>query len=471
VTGDRAGEYVSAEGAELYLEARNAVESREYDRRTFGYFTGIYPKQFTDGQAELIRIRTEFNALAMALNNLVGMNMLELDPEAEERWKFWIRQRYRSTEGYYSTLYNIISFVTGPDGKEVYGDERWEIIAQELTREIETHAFWDTWQVATEIRDKKLRALPAGATSEMRRAIYDEFYQTLATVETSGMMDAAERPWFIGYKPPRLVWEDIEGFFWHTALSALEPYDATKETYPEYLERREEFLNNEVPIIVKSSEVLWEQLAKIEYLDPSVNKVSDIIDRLMEVASAEGHEEWRRSRMTVDDAIMDWWDRHRIQPFWDEAGDLDVNARELWFREHPAPTEEEIIGGVKDEFPQFSDEEIYEAIHGRQIWDVKDRLEQETIERRGEEMGKLESNVEVRKWVSWKSVYGMLSTPSRLERRPKCGTSSSSEAAMRASSTRRSRSASPLTTRTRCDTSYLSLNVRWRTWALARSKR
>jgi len=393
VTGDRAGEYVSAEGAELYLEARDAVESREYNRRVFGYFTGIYPKQFTDAQVLLIQTRTEFNALAMALNSLVGMNMLELDPEAENRWDFWIRERYHSVEGYFSTLYNIISFVTGPDGKEVYDDERWEIIAQELTREVETHAYWDTWEVATNIRDKKLRALPAGATSEMRRAIYDEFYQTLATVETSGLMDAAQRPWFIGYKPPRLVWEDIESFFWHTALSALEPYDATRETYPEYLERREEFLNNEVPVIVKSSEVLWERLAKIEYLDPSVNKVDDIIKRLMDVASAEGYEEWRRSRMTVDDAIMDWWDRHRIQPFWDEAGDLDVNARELWFREHPAPTEEEIIGGVREEFPQFSDEEIYEAIHGRQIWDVKDRLEQETIEKRGEEMGKLEERL------------------------------------------------------------------------------
>jgi hypothetical protein len=263
---------------------------------------------------------------------------------------------------------------------------------------VATRAYWNAYDEISTDRDNALAALPEGSPGFKRHEIWEVFWTGVGNLESNELLDPANRPWFVGYKPPRLVWNDIEAFFWHTAMSGLSEYNPDQETYPEFLARKEQFLVNDLPMIVASSNVLWERLDSIEYLDPSM-AIEDIGARLLLIANPEGYDAYYKRIATLDDALFRVWEDNYWSEYWESVEgksneDRAIAEREFYdkWSENPfdktrevGPSEQQMVQWVFDAYgDRWTEQEILDAINPT-IYSAEQRLNLKRAELLGEE--------------------------------------------------------------------------------------
>jgi hypothetical protein len=349
-------------------------------------------------------MKNENNRTAWAMNELVGMEMFKLDAQAESRWEFWKDHRYTSPEGYLYSLYNIIRFTQDEEGTQLYGPERFEYVQQAIHEEVVTRNYWDEVDRSRNSLMQEIANLPEGSPGWVRQEKYQAHWDHIASLEGQPSYDPAARSWFVGYKPARLVMQDIEAQFWQTAMSLLPPYDPEKETYVEYMTRKDEFLATELPNIAMSSTVLWEKLDSIEYLDESVNGVDNIMARLLQIANPEGYDAYKKSRDTVDDALFHVWEDKYYDLYWkmvegkknEEWSMAERQFYNMWSNNpldntrEVGPQTQDLVGWVQEAYPsRWTDAEILEAINP-QIYSAQERRIQDQLKNRPEDIVRVE---------------------------------------------------------------------------------
>ena len=207
------GSFEFEAGAQLWLDARDAVEGADYSSRVLGYFTSIYPKEFTADEADLLALRDQINMLKYTLNNEAGAVIFNMDPDVDKRWDFYRDQRYNTPEGWIADLYGARRY-TIVDGVQLRGEERNEYIAQNILESQQTRARYEAINKLRQEYLERLSNIDIGAPWEEKQPAYLEFIEQMAKIEADPQYGAARTEWTIGWKPKRLVWEDIRHLFW-----------------------------------------------------------------------------------------------------------------------------------------------------------------------------------------------------------------------------------------------------------------
>jgi len=192
---------------DLWSDARRQIETEEYTQGIMGFFTGIYGKTFTDADAELLRLRDEINNLKFAMNNEVRADIFDYYPDPDRRWSFYTEERYNTPEGWISNLYGTIRMTRTPEGKQLLGLDRLDLISQRIREEQARSAFFEGFREAKETLQDALALLPMGAAPKLKERAYQDYAATidlLYTEEIKALFLKSNN--VVGYKPKRLVY-------------------------------------------------------------------------------------------------------------------------------------------------------------------------------------------------------------------------------------------------------------------------
>ena len=160
---DEAMVAIATRAGERYDKARKDLEKSEQYARMIGYFTGIYGKEYSQGEEELYAARDHATKLRREIARDAGVE------------EFYKDYRYNTAEGMAYGLYSTISHVSDEEGKQLYGAERWAAVQEQLSQQ-QAHA----GQIAAtagarRMVELELAGLAVGTPYEVRKPIYDTY--------------------------------------------------------------------------------------------------------------------------------------------------------------------------------------------------------------------------------------------------------------------------------------------------------
>ena len=377
--------YIDEEAAEIWNQTMLEYRNIEWARRTIGYFTSIYGKQFTDADAALLELRDEINMLKRSLNDEMLATIFELYPDADQRWGVYRDKRYDTPEGWVQDLYSMLGWTRTTDPEtgieeKLWGQPRRDYISQSIGERQATQDRFTAIDAARKELQDTLLALPIGAPTELTRQAVRDYMAKIGTIESATVYDESRREWIVGYKPKKLVWEDIRNLFWNTVLKTW-PGRQDGEEWEDYQARIQDWMNVQFPLMAAESEDLWSQLYAIKWVDPSVNRPENIIENLQLEATYEGYLQWKKDTATPEDAVSMWWTENVWDTYWSEVSGKSGHERNLAEERYMAqwpegkPTEDDVISGTIDLFEsKFTEDEILGVTQGREIYSPDDRL-------------------------------------------------------------------------------------------------
>ena len=361
---------------DLWAEGRRQIEIEEYWQGIGGFFTGIYGKTFTDADAELLRLRDEINSLKFAMNNEVRADIFDYYPDPDKRWSFYTEERYNTPEGWLSNLYGTIRYTRTPEGKQLLGQDRLDLISQRIREEQARSAFFEGFRQAKEDLEDALSLLPLGAAPKLKDRAYQDYAASidqLYTEEIKALFLKSND--VVGYKPKQLVYEQAREIWW-SAIGALAPqWDQQNESYREWKERYDTWLGELPSIAAPMARELGVRFAQLQFVDPN-SRPEDMMTRLVVETSGQGYEQWKKENDTIYTALDAVWMKIYGSPHYDILGDSGLNQEQktLAIRqlekqfegEDGQPSEDQIVKAMQEIYGgQFSEDQIRKAIRGR----------------------------------------------------------------------------------------------------------
>ena len=117
-------------------------------------------------------MRDQLNLLKYSVNDEVLATLFEIDMEAEERYDYYIDNKYETPEGWIWNSYQMIRYVTDPEtGKQAQGQWRRDLIAREASIDKITELYYQARTEAKERYLEKLARLPIGAGAARSEAL------------------------------------------------------------------------------------------------------------------------------------------------------------------------------------------------------------------------------------------------------------------------------------------------------------
>ena len=416
---DKDGKFEYEKGAQLWLDAQAAVENGEYANRVLGYFTSIYPKEFTADEADLFALRDQINVLKYTLNNEAGAVLFKMDPNVGGRWKHYLEQRYNTPEGWIADLYGARRY-TIVDGVQLRGEERNEYIAQNIDESQRTRA---RYEAINQKRREFLAALDRfdiGAPWEERQATYQKYFEELALIEVTPEYSSARREWVIGWKPKRLVWEDMRNLFWATIEKTAPVYRPDGDmSYGDFLKVKEAWQNDIGQMSILAAKAFWDTFNAINWIHPEINGLPNLLEMLQVEASPDGYRKWQLDRDTALDALARAWTEKYWQEHWNRAGgkegmDFEIAQREFygWIAQlngENKPIHGQAIGPsldvlfqwVQEMYPgRFTEGQLVEALGDKEVLSADERMQRKRQVEIGPDLAGLEEQI-------WK-LYAMI---------------------------------------------------------------
>ena len=413
------GSFEFEAGAQLWLDARDAVEGADYSSRVLGYFTSIYPKEFAADEADLLALRDQINMLKYTLNNEAGAVIFNMDPDVDKRWDFYRDQRYNTPEGWIADLYGARRY-TIVDGVQLRGEERNEYIAQNILESQQTRARYEAINKLRQEYLERLSNIDIGAPWEEKQPAYLEFIEQMAKIEADPQYGAARTEWTIGWKPKRLVWEDLRDLFWATIEKTAPVFRSDGDlSYGDYLKDYEKWSVDIGPMSVLAAKAFWDTFNSIGWMDPTINGIPDILERLQLEASADGLRVWKLSRDTALEALARVWTEKYWQEHWfrmegKEGIDFEIAQREFygWMAQQNGdtqpmhgqpvgPSAETLFGWTQEMYPgRFTEGQLVEALGDKEVLSADERMQRKLGSQVGPELAALEDQV-------WK-LYAMI---------------------------------------------------------------
>jgi|GEM_PF-3311105 len=148
---------------ERWSTARQELEQTDYFARIVGYLSGTYGKKFHKGEAALYEARDEVGRLR---------RQISLDANYEEFYKDY---RYNTADGLTYGLYKDISWVTDEDGKQLYGQARWDEVSKNIAYQQQMAAKIAREGANRRMLEIRLSELPIGSPWEAKEEIYQDY--------------------------------------------------------------------------------------------------------------------------------------------------------------------------------------------------------------------------------------------------------------------------------------------------------
>lgn len=388
------------EDNEYWQEAMQRASQRESFTTLTGFFTGMYPKKFTDADAQIIKIRTDINMLRDTLNSEIGSMIFQLDPNIEERWQRYVDAKYEEPEGWISNTYGAMRWVRTPEGEIPDPAERRQIMAQRIHEEQVTQAFYEKKAELSAQLNAQLENLAIGAPSEQYWMVYKNYFDQVAQVESNPYYADAFRSTTSGYKPRELIKEEMRDLFFRLMRESIPSY-ADGESYDVYQATMQDWKDN-FDVVASALAANFKSMVfdyigggrginyedykdgVLENLHGEEIDVDAFVQEILDNADIEAYEEWDRSKDTVLDALNNAWKETYWNPYFEVLeGSVSREERELlrrqFMQEHSEPpTPLELAGWIMDNYPdRWTLEEIIEAatVADREIKSIDDRLE------------------------------------------------------------------------------------------------
>ncbi|NOR90095.1 MAG: hypothetical protein GQ524_07550, partial [Anaerolineales bacterium] len=361
-------------GNPIWDAAQRKVEASEYYGRVVGFFTGIYAKEYTDGEAELRRLRHEINFLYDMINDEVGASIFGLPGDEQERREAHRERRYSVDEGVIYGLSTLIGWTQTPTEGSLSGERRREYVAEEIARQIQKRDYFRYNELIYDTLQSQLMSLPVGAPYELKEKFYDEYGKSKSFAETTSQFELARRT--VQHPGPgsdETTWAEWFTETWYGILYATKPnWDKDSETYPEYQQRVAKW-KQDLPMIAEQTLPHFQR-------DLTTLPYDAVWPDLLAISTGTYMDKWDLDNDSAVDALNRVWDDNYWSAFWDEVGHLDGYERDIAEMKFKmiwpmAPTEETLISWVEQVYgSKYTREELREIINSG-VMDIESRQE------------------------------------------------------------------------------------------------
>jgi hypothetical protein len=363
------------EGHPIWDKAQKYTEETEYYNRLIGFFTGIYPKAYSDAEAALRELRHEINFLRDMVNDEVGAKIFELPGEEQARRERWQERRYSVDEGVIYGLYSTVSWTRTPTEGQLYGERRRQYVEQDVLKQIQRRDYFAYNEVLYDELQTNLKSLPVGAPYELKEGYYDEYAGHKTWAETTDNYALARRTvTHPGPAKSESEWADWFADTWFGLLLSTKPSwnRDDGESYIEYKERVAQW-ERDLPMI--GAQTLPHFQRDLTTLPPDA-----VWPDLLSISTKEAMNVWDLENDSVLDALNRVWDDKYWTEFWSAVEGktgYDRDLAEMRFRMAwpAAPNEQTLINWVEQVYGnKFSREEIREVLNSG-VMDVQGRLD------------------------------------------------------------------------------------------------
>ncbi len=362
------------EGNPIWDKAQKYTEETEYYNRLIGFFTGIYPKAYSDAEAALRELRHEINFLRDMINDEVGAEIFDLPGEEEARRERWMERRYSVDEGLIYGLYSVISWTRIPTEGQLYGERRREYVERDVLKQIQRRDYFAYNDVIYDELQTNLESLPVGAPYELKEGYYDEYAGHKTWAETTDNYALARRS--VTHPGPAKTeseWADWFADTWYGILLSTKPsWDRDSESYPEYKERVAQW-ERDLPMIAEQTLPHFQR--DLTTLPPDA-----VWPDLLSISNKEAMNVWDLENDSALDALNRVWDDNYWTAFWEtvegktgyERDLAEMKFRMAW---PAAPNEQTLLNWVEQVYGnKFAREELREILNSG-VMDVQGRLD------------------------------------------------------------------------------------------------
>jgi hypothetical protein len=380
------------EDSSLWNETKREMEESDLARDYAGYFTGVYAKEFTDAEVDFQHLRDEVNFYRAMVNDMIGADVFDLDPEATNRYDFYSKLAYETPEGAAVNLYNNLRWVESPTGQELQGEARREAILKKLSQQEVTDAYHLALSTKYQWYQEQLKALPVGADSKLRQKLYQDYIRERDLIENNEMYAEATRSWAMGFKPEEMVYEHFQELWWQLLEETRPQYDG--DDWNDYQAQLAQwtldmpFLATTLASAVGLNQMLTTQLRipEGEELPESVEMAGGrqldtkaVIQNLISQTTPENYAAWQQSKDSPMRAMDKAWQELYWNKYWDTVNGLSGYERELaeqnFVINFPKPTTEAMTQWVMQNYPgRFDPATLQKSVEGRQVESVPSRL-------------------------------------------------------------------------------------------------
>ena len=371
-----------------WIAARDEIERSQYYSQLLGFFTGIYPKMYTDGEALLHTVRDDINFKRDMINSIAGVAVFQLDPVAESRYETYQAAKWETPEGWISQLYGASRWIELPGGGQASsGPERDEIMSQRIWEEETTQAYFDSLALASdELRECQINSGGIGSDSAVRRTCFRNYFRTRKAIDDHPAFDLARRPGIIGYKSEEQIVKYFENIWWNYVEATYpkwyveddEPYSnwqARVETWKEDLpvlasELAPMFLEKDVR--TRTGFADQEGSAPNEIPGQRILLEEKLVQKLLAATTVEGYEEYKSRNDTPFDAMNEAFKALRWDPYmaetvkWEEMNSYErALAEEEWLRANNQTSLPELQRWVMENYPEgtFTPQELEQVFN------------------------------------------------------------------------------------------------------------
>lgn len=347
-----------------WLEAYKETSQGETMKSWGGYFTGIYTKEFSDMEADLLALRNENNLAKSALNNHFQAAVFDLPLDPEEAF-----DRFNSAkdtpEGWLYRLYSDIGYVTDADNQFVKDPkERARLLADKIQIDQNQSLYYQKVDQFIDMRDEELRAIGIGAPWEKQQAVYERFSRRMASIE---YLNAYESKYGTN-APIEIIEKKLRNKWFGFVMSMRPRWRVEDESYDEWQKRVEDWEAHIPHMSMMMSAFMRSNASLVLHEDQKL--ADDFYARLAAETTPEGILAWRRQNDSIFDAMNEGWQEKYWNPYWDmhkdpnsESGWKSGYEYELADRDFAAqyhePTAEEIYDYVSVNYPgRFSFAEV-----------------------------------------------------------------------------------------------------------------
>jgi len=376
------------EGNPAYDVALRSVQNQEYGRDLAGFFTGVFPQQYSEGAAELAALRDQVNQLRDSINSETNAALFDVPGDSAARYNAYTDRRYNTPDGYLVTLYNDIRFTQTPQGVPVYGQQRRDLISQSITQDQDTSSYYSALSALSDQLNARLRALPVGGDPTVTSAVWDWYFNQRQQIENSPAYADAQRPWTQSIKPDPLLAQHYTDQ-WYQMIRATQPQwdQANGQSYTDWQAAVQNWRDS-FPQIVQSLSKSFADQANSDALQAPTNaeqtaglaKSNQIVQWLTANTTPQSYDDWNKANDTPLDALNNAWRTTYWDPYWNavngQSGYNYTLAEQTFLQAHPnPPTPDELATWVMNNYPagKFTYDQLVQAAQSQGEESISDR--------------------------------------------------------------------------------------------------
>lgn len=386
-----------AEAEEMWKRTRNELEDSEYWRGVVGYFTGIYAKEFTTAEADLLETRDQINALKWSITSAMGWDVNseeiarlfgEYAYDAEELRKRYTDARYDSWAGKVSGLYGTLGWIdiphVPPGGGQwtlkEYQEIRKQILAERISQELTDTAYFDAVGVLWQATQAQLAQVPIGDTLT-RSKIWSSYFESRMALDTNPLYAGTSKSWVLGYRKQEQIEDHFRDYMFQMIKETKPVYD--REIYESYSEYQADYQRwlAEIPELSKPMVRMF-QSELMQYFGTEMQgqDLPAIYNQILTELTGDGYLAWEKSNDSPLDAANEAWKVLYMDEYFNaiegKSGTAFEIAQAEFLQKHPGPPNtDELIAWILQNYPgQFTSDQLKVAIEGVQVFDVDDKF-------------------------------------------------------------------------------------------------